>query len=274
MVNCRGGGGCHHPLGARASRRRRSSSSGSAQQTHGVRGPDGLPIVSFPLPDVVSPWAWGCLPRRERSIGPRGRMIDVRVRFGTETLGGAGSWRSHDPSPGFRLGGSSIRAPKGQRSKDRSPAGSAFTPLRCLRGGSGSGLLHRPRFVVRLRLRDSAEELRRQRGLTPLGGSLWEGLTPLGGSRTQAGLKNLSVGGHPTRMFKARDHNMAQTQHRGLRCLLYKRLIARRRPVRVFRLDDWGLPWIRCNFRKKDGGWGYHTSAFNHDGWVRVRPRS
>jgi hypothetical protein len=55
---------------------------------------------------------------------------------------------------------------------------------------------------------------------------------------------------------------------------VYERLIARRRPVRVFKIDEWGLPWIRCNFREHDGRWGYHSLAFNHDGWVRVRPRS
>jgi hypothetical protein len=54
---------------------------------------------------------------------------------------------------------------------------------------------------------------------------------------------------------------------------VYARLIARRRSVRVFRIDEWGLPWIRCNFRRKDGRWEYHTLAFNHDGWVWVRHR-
>lgn len=52
----------------------------------------------------------------------------------------------------------------------------------------------------------------------------------------------------------------------------YERLIARGRPVRVCRIDDWGIPWVRCHFRMEDGRWGYHSLAFNHDGWVRVRP--
>lgn len=52
---------------------------------------------------------------------------------------------------------------------------------------------------------------------------------------------------------------------------VYERLIERRRSVRVYRIDDWGLPWVRCNFREEDGCWGYHTLVFNHDGWVRVR---
>ncbi len=55
---------------------------------------------------------------------------------------------------------------------------------------------------------------------------------------------------------------------------VYERLIARRRPVRIYRIDEWGLPWVRCNFREEDGRRGYHSLAFNHDGWERVRRRS
>jgi hypothetical protein len=55
---------------------------------------------------------------------------------------------------------------------------------------------------------------------------------------------------------------------------VYERLIARRRPIRVFKIDELGLPWVRCNFREGGGRWGYHSLAFNHDGWVRVQPRS
>ncbi len=54
---------------------------------------------------------------------------------------------------------------------------------------------------------------------------------------------------------------------------VYRRLIARRRPVRVFKLDAWKLPWIRCRFRRKDGRWKYHSLAINHNGWVLVKPR-
>jgi len=54
----------------------------------------------------------------------------------------------------------------------------------------------------------------------------------------------------------------------------YERLIARGRPLRVSRIDESGLPWIDCRFRERDGRWGYHSLAFNHDGWVRVRGRS
>ena len=53
---------------------------------------------------------------------------------------------------------------------------------------------------------------------------------------------------------------------------LYKRLIARRRPVRVCQI--WGgMPWIHCRFRRNDGRWEYHSLAIADDSWVRVRKR-
>ena len=55
---------------------------------------------------------------------------------------------------------------------------------------------------------------------------------------------------------------------------VYRRLIERRRSVRVAFLDDWGhekAPWIRCQFRRKDGRIEYHSLMINHDGWVRVK---
>lgn len=54
---------------------------------------------------------------------------------------------------------------------------------------------------------------------------------------------------------------------------LYRNLIARGRSVRVCRIDDWGLPWIRCRFRRKDGRWEHHSLAIADDSWVRVKPR-
>ena len=55
---------------------------------------------------------------------------------------------------------------------------------------------------------------------------------------------------------------------------VYERVITKRRPVRVCRIDERGLPWIDCRFREENGGLVYHSLAFNHDGWVRVRGRS
>lgn len=53
----------------------------------------------------------------------------------------------------------------------------------------------------------------------------------------------------------------------------YKRLIARRRPLRVARIDEWGLPWVDFRFRRNNGRWEYHSLAINHGGLVKVQPR-
>jgi hypothetical protein len=52
---------------------------------------------------------------------------------------------------------------------------------------------------------------------------------------------------------------------------LYQRLIARRRSVRISEIDELGLPWIRCQFRSRSGGWEYHFLAVNDDSWVRIK---
>jgi hypothetical protein len=52
---------------------------------------------------------------------------------------------------------------------------------------------------------------------------------------------------------------------------LYERLIARRRPSRVFKIDEWGLPWIHCRFRRRNGRWEYRWLAVNDDSWVKVK---
>lgn len=54
---------------------------------------------------------------------------------------------------------------------------------------------------------------------------------------------------------------------------LYERLVARGRPQRVFQVDEDGLPWIRCRFRRKNGQWESHWLAINDDSWVRVERR-
>ncbi len=54
---------------------------------------------------------------------------------------------------------------------------------------------------------------------------------------------------------------------------LYKQLIERRRAVRVCQIDDWGLPYIRCQFRRRNGKWEYHWLSINDDSWVRVQRR-
>lgn len=54
---------------------------------------------------------------------------------------------------------------------------------------------------------------------------------------------------------------------------LYKKLIARGRPLRVYEIDEYGQPWIRCRFRRKDGRWEHHLLAIKDDNWVRVKHR-
>lgn len=54
---------------------------------------------------------------------------------------------------------------------------------------------------------------------------------------------------------------------------LWRRLVARRRPLRVYEVDVWGLPWVQCRIGKPGGGWEYHFLAICEGGWVRVRPR-
>jgi hypothetical protein len=54
---------------------------------------------------------------------------------------------------------------------------------------------------------------------------------------------------------------------------LYEKLITRRRSLRVYEIDEWGLPWIQCRFRQKNGTWLYHALAVNDDSWVRVKRR-
>jgi hypothetical protein len=53
---------------------------------------------------------------------------------------------------------------------------------------------------------------------------------------------------------------------------LWLLLIARCRSLRVYEVDEWGAPWVRCRVRQADGGWEHHHLAFVEGGWVRVKP--
>lgn len=55
---------------------------------------------------------------------------------------------------------------------------------------------------------------------------------------------------------------------------LYKKLIARGRSLRIFKVDELGLPWIRCRFRRRNGLWEHHWLAVNDDSWVLVKSRA
>lgn len=53
----------------------------------------------------------------------------------------------------------------------------------------------------------------------------------------------------------------------------YKWLIQRRRSVRVYWIDEYGQPWIRCRRTFPNGHWIWSMLAIRDDSWVRVRPR-
>jgi hypothetical protein len=55
---------------------------------------------------------------------------------------------------------------------------------------------------------------------------------------------------------------------------LYNKLITRRRSLRVFRIDENGLPWIKCRFRLRNGRWEHHWLVVNDDSWVPVKKRT
>lgn len=55
---------------------------------------------------------------------------------------------------------------------------------------------------------------------------------------------------------------------------VYKKLIARNRPARVFQIDEYGQPWIYCRFRRKNGTWEIHWLAITDDSWVQVKKKT
>ena len=55
---------------------------------------------------------------------------------------------------------------------------------------------------------------------------------------------------------------------------VYKMLVARGRSVRVFKIDAWESPWIRCGFRRSSGKMEWHDLSINHDGLDKVNPRA
>ena len=68
--------------------------------------------------------------------------------------------------------------------------------------------------------------------------------------------------------FLAPGTTLAPTEVR-----LYRKLIARRKPVIVHEIDRDGRPWIRVRFRQRNGKLDIHFLAIDDDSWVRVRRR-
>src|SRR5262245_51754892 len=55
---------------------------------------------------------------------------------------------------------------------------------------------------------------------------------------------------------------------------LYARVLARGRAVRVYKVDEMGLPWIKCQFRQRNGKWEYHFLLIGTEsGWTQLRQR-
>lgn len=52
---------------------------------------------------------------------------------------------------------------------------------------------------------------------------------------------------------------------------VYRKLLARNRPVVISEVDEFG-PWFECRFRKKSGGMEYHFLVVtDEDKWVKVK---
>lgn len=56
---------------------------------------------------------------------------------------------------------------------------------------------------------------------------------------------------------------------------VYEKLIARNRSVRICEIDEDGLPWYCCRFKRKNGQWEWHSLVIMDDdtNWVKVRKR-
>ena len=54
---------------------------------------------------------------------------------------------------------------------------------------------------------------------------------------------------------------------------LYKRLIAARRVLRIYAIDEWGRPVVGTKFRRRNGSWEYHALVIDDDSWVEVKKR-
>ena len=68
----------------------------------------------------------------------------------------------------------------------------------------------------------------------------------------------------PPEWQQSGDHLPADTAE------LWRVLVARRRPLRVYEVDARGVPWVQCRVLSNNGGWEHHFLAITHGGWVRV----
>jgi hypothetical protein len=54
---------------------------------------------------------------------------------------------------------------------------------------------------------------------------------------------------------------------------VYKKLLKRKSPLVVREIDEYGLPWVHCRFRQRNGRYEWHSLAVNHDGIAKVNRR-
>jgi hypothetical protein len=57
---------------------------------------------------------------------------------------------------------------------------------------------------------------------------------------------------------------------------VYKKIIARRQPVRINRIDEYGSRWFSCRFKMQNGTWEWNYLAVYEDdnNWVIVKRKS
>lgn len=53
----------------------------------------------------------------------------------------------------------------------------------------------------------------------------------------------------------------------------YRYLLKRRRPVTVYQIDEYGLPWVQFRFGRGDGRMRHDFLAMNHGGIALGKPR-
>ena len=86
-------------------------------------------------------------------------------------------------------------------------------------------------------------------------------------------LQNLKVGDRVRLVHFPIEYLPRYTLHADTR-RLYKYLLRRKRPVLVDRIDELGLPWIRCQLRGRNGRMEHHGLLIGTEsGWVKVKRR-
>jgi hypothetical protein len=54
---------------------------------------------------------------------------------------------------------------------------------------------------------------------------------------------------------------------------VFRKLIERKRPLRVYQIDVRGFAWVHCRFRRPNGTLRYDSLAVDPDAWEKVKKR-